>query len=88
MSHPSFAPSAAHDYSDDLLDSLAAPRSVKSRARLSLVPPPAAEAAAAIMPVLEEAFRKLNTMPPGAASNDGDALTEDELFAIWTAHLC
>ena len=87
MSHPSFAPSAAHDYSDDLLDSLSAPRSVRGRARLSLVPPPAAETSA-IMPVLEETFRKLNTMAPGAASNDGDHLTEDELFAIWTAHLC
>ena len=85
MSHPSFAPSAALDCADDLLETLAPPRSGKGRARLSLVPQ--ANASAALLPV-EEAFRKLNTLPPGACSNDGDELTEDELFAIWTAHLC
>jgi hypothetical protein len=84
MSHPSFAPSAALDYADDLLETLSSPRS--RRGRLSLVPPQTA-AAAALVPV-DEAFRKLNTLPPGACSNDEDDLTEDELFAIWTAHLC
>lgn len=85
MAHPSFAPSAALDYADDLLENLSAQRSARPRARLSLVP---AATATAQLPMVEETFRKLNTLPPGACSNDGDDLTEDELFAIWTAHLC
>ncbi len=86
MSHPSFAPSAALDYSDDLLETLSAPRSAKGRTRLSLVPPIAS--ATTQLPMVEETFRTMNTLPPGSCSNDGDDLTEDELFAIWSAHLC
>ncbi len=85
MSHPSFAPSAALDYADDLLETLSAPRSGKGRGRLSLVPQ--ASATAALVPI-DEAFRKMNTLQPGSCSNDEDDLTEDELFAIWSAHLC
>ena len=86
MPHPSFAPAAALDYSDDLLETLSAPRSTKMRTRLSLVPPMAS--ATTQLPMVEETFRKMHTLPPGSCSNDEDDLSEDELFAIWSAHLC
>ncbi len=86
MPHRSFAPAAALDYADDLLETLSTPRSVRARTRPSLVPPIAS--ATTQMPMVDETFRTMNTLPPGSCSNDQDDLSEDELFAIWSAHLC
>jgi hypothetical protein len=36
---------------------------------------------------IEEEFRRLGSVPPGPAANDDGALSEDELFAIWSSHL-
>jgi len=83
MAHPSFAPSA-HDYDSD--DDLATRVTVRPRGRghLSVVPPP--DSSVASFEPVAETFRKLGSMSPAACEND--ELTEDELFAIWVAHLC
>ncbi|CAN5921680.1 hypothetical protein BH11MYX4_BH11MYX4_47750 [soil metagenome] len=81
MAHPSFAP-VAHVYADD---EIATRVTVRPRsAHLSLVP--SANAGASALEPVGETFRKLGSMPP--APCDNDELTEDELFAIWVAHLC
>jgi hypothetical protein len=37
------------------------------------------------MAVVGDTFRELGTLPPGPPDND--TLTEDEIFAIWSARL-
>jgi hypothetical protein len=92
MAHPSIAP-AAHVYADDDVATRVTVRP-RSRAHLSVVPPAnasvtvsvAVSASASALEPVGETFRKLGSMPP--APCDNDELTEDELFAIWVAHLC
>jgi hypothetical protein len=78
MGLSSYAPLPMHD--DDRDD---AP-TVRPRPMLRLSRMPSAHAVITLTPV-DQTFSQLGIAPTGPAEND--ALTEDELFAIWQARL-
>jgi hypothetical protein len=84
MGHPSHAP--ARNAACDLAEQDEVERRPRPALRLSRRPLPSATIVQPIaMPIVEETFRSLGTEPPGPPDND--TLTEDELFAIWSARL-